>query len=303
MKQITLTTKQLSITVLTYGAILQKIMAYTKTGEKRNVCIGFENVQEYKNNPSYFGATVGRFAGRITNGTFTIANEDYILHEENGVHLHGGKKGLNQREWKVIEENHGTAPFVSLEYLSPHLEEGYPGNVTFKTTYQLKKNELHITYQATTDKSTPINLTNHTYFSLDKKTNINHYELYLAAKERIQTDNKLLPTGIIEEVRGTALDFNTKKNIEETQLDTPYVLENSTSLAASVRSYISGIELQVRTNQPALVVYTPNDSPSICFEAQHFPDAPNQPNFPNTILHPNKEYRNNTIFTFLTHST
>jgi aldose 1-epimerase len=298
LRQITLKNEQIELTVIDYGAIIQKLIVRDKDGKPINVVVGFENPEDYKDNPMFLGACIGRYAGRITNGAFKLNEVKYTMHSENGVHLHGGKVGFDKKIFVIDDMNHGEEPFVKLSYLSPDLEEGYPGNLKVTVTYKLVANELHIIHEAITDKTTVVNLTNHSYFKLDEESTVNQYKLQLDSSHSIETDSKLLPTGNLIPVQNTEYDFLVAKKINGIQLDTPFALNPAKGFAGSVYSEISGIKMQVKTNQPCMVIYTPPSTGSICFETQNYPDAPNHANFPSSILQLGEAYKNESIFSF-----
>jgi aldose 1-epimerase len=241
---------------------------------------------------------VGRFAGRISQGHFQIGETTYPIFEEDGVHLHGGQQGFGRRFWKLIDHSEAADPYVIYQYISPHLEEGYPGHVIATVTYQLFGNTLKVLHQATTDQPTIVNLTNHSYFTLDEEASLDDLILQIQSEKRLGTDEKLLPTGSIEHVENTKYDFRQPKRLGKIRLDSPYIVDPTQKPLAMARSLKSGILLSVSSNQPAIVVYTPHDLAAICFETQNYPDAPNQPNFPSSILLPGETYVNESFFTF-----
>jgi aldose 1-epimerase len=298
LQQVTINNAHIRLTTLDYGAIIQKILVSDKNDQPHNCAVGFKDHEDYLTDQHFFGACVGRFAGRISRGHFKIGNTTYPIYEHHGVHLHGGQKGLGRRFWKLIDQSDKHNPYVTYQYESPHLEEGYPGNVRVTVTYQLIENTLKILHQATTDQPTVVNLTNHTYFRVDDAATPDDLILQIRSEKRLLTDEKLLPTGEISLVENSAFDFRKPKTIGDLRLDTPFVVAPSQENLAMVHSKRSGIQLSVRSNQPALVVYTPKDLPAICFETQNFPDAPNQPSFPSSILLPGETYRNESFFTF-----
>ncbi|RKN80397.1 galactose mutarotase [Ulvibacterium marinum] len=298
MKQVTISTPFITLIVLDYGAIIQKLLVKDKKGRSTNVVVGSNYPNNYLEDTVFLGACVGRYAGRISNASFELDRETFPLYGEKGIHLHGGKEGFGKKYWTIEEVDYGTEPFVKLSYYSKHLEEGYPGNLKVMLTYKLVENELHIIHEAAADRTTVINLTNHSYFRLDKTGSIDHYRLELYCPEIVETDRNLLPTGNIVPVTDTEYDFRTERKIGELRLDTPYVKNSKTDLAARIFSRRSGISLEVKTNQPAVVVYTPPDFPAICFETQNYPDAPNHEHFPSCILRPDEIYRNASVFTF-----
>lgn len=298
MKQITIKNEHIALTVLDYGAIIQKLIVEDKNGKPSNVVVGFENPEEYLNNPMYLGACIGRYAGRISKGTFSLLGKTYNLYQENNVHLHGGERGFDKKYYTIEEVHQGLEPFVKLSYLSPHLEEGYPGNLKILITYKLVENELHIMHEATTDEVTIVNLTNHSYFKLDDAPDVKHYDLQLDSVQLIETDSKLLPTGKLVPVQGTEYDFMEAKKINDVLLDSPFAIAPASEFGGSVYSEISGIQLRVETNQPCLVIYTPPTTGSICFETQNYPDAPNHAHFPSSVLKPTDAYKNESVFRF-----
>lgn len=298
MKQVTISTPFITLIVLDYGAIIQKLLVKDKNGKPINVVVGFNSTDKYLEDDKSLGACIGRYAGRISNGKFELDHETYDLHQTDGVHLHGGKNGFGKKYWTIEEVHQGRQPFVKLSYHSRHLEEGYPGNLKVFVTYKLINNHLHIAHEASTDLTTVINLTNHSYFRLDDASQINDYELNLNCPKMAETYANKLPTGKIVPVSDTPFDFVNKKSIENTRLDTPFAIDSNAQIAAKVSSELSGIAMEVSTNQPALIVYTPLDFPAICFETQNFPDAPNQKNFPNCKLRPGEIYKNKSKFSF-----
>ncbi|WP_158976001.1 aldose epimerase family protein [Cellulophaga sp. L1A9] len=298
MIQNTIKNDKIELTVLDFGAIIQKIIVKDKNGLPTNMVVGFDGPEDYLINPMFLGACIGRYAGRISQGSFSLDGKTFAIHKEEGVHLHGGTRGFDKKYFKVDEINHGAKPFIQLSYLSEHLEEGYPGNLKVTVTYTLDDDALIITHKATTDKKTVVNLTNHSYFKLDNAAEINHYDLQLDCSKILDTDKNLLPSGKLTEVAYTNYDFLEKKKINTTRLDTPFVISKSKDICASVHSGISGITLEVTTNQPAVVIYTPETTGSICFETQNYPDAPNHPNFPSSVLSNGEKYFNQSTFRF-----
>lgn len=298
MQQVTIKNNFISLSVLDYGAIIQKILFRDKNGKELNLVVGFENPEDYIEDKIVLGACVGRFAGRISKGGFRINNTTYNLYAKDGVHLHGGKNGFGKKYWSLDKVVQDEQPMVKLSYKSPHMEEGYPGNLNASVTYKLVDNSLHIVHEAVTDKSTVINLTNHSYFCLDNTNSIDHYELQLDCPEILETHANLLPTGNLVCVSGTDYDFLNKKNIAKVRLDTPFVVSQHAKKVAELYSSVSGIRLKVESNQPAVVVYTPLKFGAICFETQNYPDAPNFKSFPSALLHPGETYYNRAVFTF-----
>ncbi len=298
MKQVTISTPFITLIVLDYGAIIQKLLVKDKEGNTINVVVGKEFPSDYPFDAKALGASVGRYAGRISNGGFVLDRETYPLYEQKGIHLHGGKKGFHKRDWIIEEVDHGKEPYIKLSYLSKHLEEGYPGNLQATVTYKLSNNALHITYEAITDRTTVVNLTNHSYFRMDDDSKIDDYRLQLNCPKMVETLADKLPTGKIVATSETPFDFLQEKEIGSVRFDTPFVLSPNSKFAAKVASKKSGISLHVKTNQPAIVVYTPPEFPAICFETQNYPDAPNHEHFPSSVLRPGELYENISEFTF-----
>lgn len=301
------------------GATLLSLTVKDRNENPVNVVVGLAEPQDYvaKNyleHYNYLGASVGRWAGRISNGSFKIGAESFELYCENGVHLHGGKVGFDKKYWEI---KNTTESSVTLSYLSKHLEEGYPGNLQTQVTYELTDhNELKITYTATTDKTTPVNLTNHAYFNLDGSGSVQDHELELKSDNYVELNEQLLVTGNLIETKNTPYDFTSKSKLGKTNfdgMDDIFVLNaDDNTHKVSLSSAKTGIEMKVYTNQPTLVIYTPVQLPklsykdgvqyskysAICFEAETYPDAINQPTFPSALLKPGETYCNETIFEF-----
>ncbi|MFK7812029.1 MAG: aldose epimerase family protein [Maribacter sp.] len=298
MKQVTISTPFITLIVLDYGAIIQKLLVKDKDGESVNVVVGYNSPDKYLEDVKCLGACIGRYAGRISNGGFELDGHAYPLHQKDGIHLHGGKKGFGKKYWNIEEVNLGREPFVKLSYHSKHLEEGYPGNLKAFVTYKLINNQLFIIHEATTDLTTVVNLTNHSYFRLDDSSQINDYNFQLNCSKMVETYTDLLPTGRVVSVEDTSFDFLNEKKIESTRLDTPFVIDAESKVTGKVSSDKTGISMEVSTNQPAVVCYTPAEFPAICFETQNFPDAPNKKNFPSSRLRPGEIYKNESRFVF-----
>jgi aldose 1-epimerase len=314
--------------IMTYGAILTELTAPDRDGKMTDVVLGFDNLKDYLAGHPYFGATVGRVANRIAKGKFTLDDKEYKLATNNGPNaLHGGLKGFDKVVWKA-EPVTADGAAVKFTYVSKDGEEGYPGNLTATVTYTLTNdNALRIDYRATTDKATPVNLTNHSYFNLagPKSGDILGHELTLKADKYTPVDKTLIPTGEIKPVQDTPLDFRTPHRIGERidQLkgdpggyDHNFVLEHQgkePALAAVVREPKSGRVMEMFTTEPGVQFYTGNfldgkqtgkdgvtykKHGGLCLEAQHFPDSVNHANFPSMILKPGETYRQTTIYKF-----
>ncbi len=298
MQQVSLYNDVIGLSTIDYGAIIQKILIRDKNGRQQNCVVGFEAPEDYLKDHRSLGACVGRYAGRISQGQFSIGETVYPIYEEDGVHLHGGQHGFGRRFWRLADKAETSDPFVTYEYISPHLEEGYPGKLTARVTYQLLGNTLKVLHTASADRPTIVNLTNHSYFVLDDEPTLDDLVLQIRSEKRLSTDEKLLPTGSIESVVNTEYDFRISKRLGGVRLDTPYIVDPSQKPIAVAHSLLSGIQLSVSSNQPSLVVFTPQDLAAICFETQNYPDAPNQSSFPSSLLLPGETYVNESFFTF-----
>lgn len=298
--------------VISYGATLTELQAPDKNGVLTNVVLGARSLDEYTKSFSAAAATIGRFGNRIAKARFTLDGTEYKLAANNGAnHLHGGPTGFAKRVWTGKALDSGNA--VQFTYFSKDGEEGYPGNLTVKVTYTLtENNELRLDYEATTDKGTPINLTNHAYFNLAGQGDILDHELWLAADHYTPVDAALIPTGEIAPVKGTPLDFTTPKKVGEridafkpglAGYDHNYVINNggkSLVLAARLVDPKSGRVMEMRTTEPGFQLYAGNHvkHKGLCLETQHYPDSVNHPNFPSAILRPGNTFKSTTIYAF-----
>lgn len=318
--------KGMVVKILNYGGIITDIMVPDKNGESGDVVLGYDSLSGYlqKGNP-FFGALVGRYANRIANAKFSLDGKEYTLAaNNNGNSLHGGLKGFDKVVWNAQQADKS----LTLTYDSKDGEEGYPGNLHAQVVYTLTDdNELKIEYTATTDKPTPVNLTNHTYFNLSagKSPTIDDHELMLKADKYTIVNDKLIPTGKHPDVKGTPMDFTSPKKIGKDLAsvkggyDHNFVLNksgNALALAATVYDPLSGRYMEVSTTQPGIQFYTGNfldgtltqtrngakyiQHSALCLETQHFPDSPNQPSFPTTILKPGETYNQTTVYKFST---
>jgi aldose 1-epimerase len=315
--------------VMTYGAILTELHVPDRDGKLEDVALGFNNLEGYLAGHPYFGATVGRVANRIARGRFTLDGKEYRLAVNNGPNaLHGGRKGFDKVVWQAEAVEGSGAPAVRLRYRSPDGEEGYPGNLDVVVTYSLTDDDaVRIDYEARTDKPTPVNLTNHSYFNLagPRAADILGHELMLAADHYTPANDTLIPTGEIKPVRGTPLDFTTPTTIgaridqlkgDPVGYDHNFVLRGggkSPALAARVHEPKTGRVLEMSTTEPGVQFYTGNfldgtlkgkggtvyrKHAGFCLEAQHFPDSVNHPEFPSTILRPGQTYTQTTVYKF-----
>lgn len=298
MKQISIKNDFLKLKVLDYGAIIQELSLHGGNGHSTPLVVGLNRPEEYIKDKNCLGACVGRFAGRIS-GSFRLDEKEYPLHTVvKDVHLHGGNEGFCKKYWHIEEVTTGSEPRVTLSYISPDMEEGYPGQLRAEVTYTLREWSLHIAHRATTDRKTVVNLVNHSYFLPGKSQNIRNYRLQLNCQEYLETMENLLPSGRILPVEAGPYDFREERAIGNTHLDTPFIISASATEAASLLAPETGIRLTVRTNQPGIVVYTPRDFAGICFETQNLPDAPNMPHFPSSVLEPGAVYENISEFIF-----
>ncbi len=323
----------MQVSITNYGGRITGLMVPDKNGKMTDVVVGLQSVAAYQDTlDMYFGGTIGRYGNRIAKGKFTLDGKEYSLPVNNGVNsLHGGKKGFNAVVWDASKVNDST---LELRYLSKDMEEGYPGNLNVKVTYSLTgDNGLKCQYEATTDKKTVVNLTNHAYFNLNGEgsgTILNH-TLQLYADKYTPVDAGLIPTGKLPSVTGTPFDFTKPTKIGERigadneQLknglgyDHNFVLNGTKAdgmnHAATATGDQSGIVMDVYTEEPGVQFYTGNFMAgkntfkngsrdeyrsAFCLETQHFPDSPNQPNFPSTVLNPGQEYKTTTVYKFTT---
>ena len=315
--------------ITNFGTIITELHVRDRLGKIGNIVLGFDNLQQYlAGNPSYLGCTVGRVANRTAKGRFQFDGKKYKLAVNNGPHhLHGGARGFDKVVWSA-EIIHGREAAVKFTYRSPDGEEGYPGNLDVTVLMTLTNgDELRIDYTATTDRATPVNLTNHSYFNLAGGGNVLGHELKVAAKAYIPVDATSIPSGKQVPVAGTAFDFTKRKPIgrdlarltgKPIGYDHNFVLkggEQQLAACASVYERTTGRVLEVRTTEPGVQVYTGNwldgtqcghggiyytQHSGLCLETQHFPDSLHQPKFPSIILRPGQTYTQTTTYKFST---
>lgn len=318
----------ISVSIINYGGILTEVNVPGRDGKTANVTLGFDKLDGYLGPDPYFGALVGRYGNRIAKGKFTLEGKTYTLATNNGEnHLHGGKVGFNDRVWKAEPVATSQSPALKLTYVSEDGEEGYPGELTSHVTYTLNdENELRIEYEATTTAATPINLTNHAYWNLagEGSGTILDHTVTLQCDKYLPVDETLIPTGELKSVKGTPMDFTSPHKIGERIAQTGgdpvgydhcYVVNGEAGKlrpAAKVVDEKSGRVMEVSTTEPGIQFYTGNflDGSSangnypknggFCLEAQVFPNSPNTPSFPNSILRPGETYRQTTVHKFST---
>ncbi len=318
--------------VITLGGILTELHVPDRDGKSGDVVLGCDDLKTYAAGHPFFGALTGRYANRIAGGKFTLDGKDYTLFVNNGPNsLHGGKKGFDKAVWHAEPRDTKDGASLRLTHTSPDGDEGYPGNLKVAVTYTLTdKNELRIAYEATTDKATPVNLTNHSYFNLGGHASgdVLGHEVTLMADNYTPGDKDLIPTGKIVPVKGTPLDFTSPAKIGDriAQLkgeglpggyDHNYVINGggkSLVLGARVHDPKSGRVLEMRTTEPGVQLYTANflkdqkgkggavyaQHAGFCLETQHYPDSVHHDNFPSTILRPGQTYRQTTVYAFST---
>lgn len=315
-----------------YGGTLVSLRLPDKNGKYEDVALGFDSVQGYlQPNVPYFGATIGRYGNRIAKGKFTLDGKEYTLAQNNGTNsLHGGLVGFDKVVWKAEEFKNENEVGVRLHYLSPDMEEGFPGNLDTEVVYTLNdKNELRIDYKATTDKKTIVNLTNHAYYNLtgDLNKDILNHQVMINADKFVPVDENVIPVGELRSVERTPFDFTEPTAVgkrindphEQIKLgngyDHTWVINGQPGkmrLAATVYDPVSGRFMEIETTEPGVQFYTGNwlngslqgkgvnykKRTGLCLETQHFPDSPNQPNFPSVELSPGETYETSTIHRF-----
>ncbi|MDF1570724.1 MAG: galactose mutarotase [Bacteroidales bacterium] len=312
----------ITVKITNYGGIVTEIITPDAEGNPGNVALGFDNLEQYLAGHPNFGALIGRFGNRIADAKFELNGQTYLLAANNGDNtLHGGIMGFDDVVWepKIVETENGEG--LQLKYYSVDLEEGYPGNLDVTVLYELVGKDLEITYWATTDKATPVNLTNHSYFNLAGKGTILDHILELKASHYTPVDDELIPTGEIAPVEGTPFDFTEPKpigrDIEQTDggYDHNFVIDregDGLEWIGILKDPKTGRTMEVLTMEPGVQFYTGNfldgtlssgdftyvKNAGLCLETQHYPDSPNQPDFPSTILEPGEKYHTKTVYRF-----
>ncbi|WRZ93118.1 galactose mutarotase [Streptomyces sp. NBC_01007] len=319
--------------VLSYGGIVQSLEIPDRHGRYKNVALGFDNIDDYVASSPYFGALIGRYGNRIGKGQFTLDGKSYQLSVNDGANsLHGGAKGFDKRVWDVEGFTSGSDVGLVLHYTSIDGEMGYPGTLRAKVTYTLTGHgDWRIDYEATTDKATVVNLTSHVYWNLagEGSGSIYDHELEIAAARFTPVDSGLIPTGELAKVAGTPFDFRRTKTVGRDirvahqqllygkGIDHNWVLDKGITAkprhVATLRDPSSGRTLSIATTEPGLQFYSGNfldgtlvgtgghiyrQGDALCLETQHFPDSPNHPSFPSTVLRPGQTYRTSTVHSF-----
>ena len=327
---ITISNDDTVVELTNLGATITAIFTTDRHGEHHNIVAGYEDIRQYQDNPTYFGCILGRYAGRIAKAKFELDGDVFSLSRNDGInHLHGGIEGFNKKVWKIksfIQEDAEAG--VIMEYLSQDGDEGYPGNLWVTVKYILDRdNKLRIIYDAVTDKNTPVNLSNHSYFNLGgfASGNVQKHTLQINAGSYTENDEHSLPTGRILPVEGSPMDFLCAKElgtditgvIASDGYNHNFVLNNyfpgKVRLAATLSDAVSGRVLKVYTDRPGLQVYTANDwtgdiigpqgfayhkHGAVALETQFFPDSPNHPGFPDSILKSGQRMISETIYEF-----
>lgn len=321
----------MEITCLDYGCIITKIVASDRNGHFENIVLGFDCIEEYQKYSPYFGAIIGRFAGRIKNAEFNLNGKTYQLAKNNNDnHLHGGFQGFDKVSWETKIAIEADSTKLEFTYLSKSGEEGYPGNLLMKVTYTLNnKNELIISYKGVSDESTLLNVTNHTYFNLsgNLKRDILDHQLTIKSRKFVELDERLIPTGKILSVENTPFDFQNGRKIKDGMTsghvqnwiagngyDHPFLLTEQHKKEITLLDEESGRELIIETDEPAVVLYTGNqleadESYSIrgvpsrnylglCLETQGLPDSIHNPHFPSSILKKGEVFQSVTKYKF-----
>jgi aldose 1-epimerase len=291
----------------TFGAGIRSLSVPDRRGVLTNVVLGYDDTADYVRDTNFIAGVIGRYANRIAGGRCVIGGREVSLVRNDGPNqLHGGNPGFHKVHWKVqFVDSHS----IHFSYLSPAGDGGFPGNLDVSVRYTLDGQTLAVSYRATTDAETVVNLTNHPYFNLSGRGLILDHELAIFASRFTPVDDSLIPTGELREVQGTSLDFRASTRIGESEFDHNFVLDNQTgelALAATLREPSSGRQLDLWTTEPGLQLYTGSHLPGdpfpvhagVCLELQHFPDSPNHAEFPSTLLRPGEEYRSESEYRF-----
>lgn len=322
----------LQMQVINLGGTITSLKVPDRQGQIEEVTLGCDSLKDYLDGTPFFGCLVGRYGNRIADGAFELEGTRYeVAKNNNGNHLHGGLRGFDKAYWNIEPLPSDNGPAIRLSYLSPDMEEGYPGNLSVEVVYTLSDdNELSMAYRATTDKTTVINLTNHTYFNLtgNARQNILDHELVLHATQYVPVDSELIPVGTLADVAGTPLDFRESRKIgERIDADHPQIVNGrgydhcwvisgnagELRLGAAVYEPLSGRTMEMYTTEPGVQLYTGNfldgtqrgkggkvynRRDGFCLETEHFPDSPNRESFPSVVLRPGEVYQSRTVYAF-----
>lgn len=312
--------KGIEVSLITYGATITSIKVPLANGKTTDVVLGFNQIEDYENsfhlpNAPYLGAVVGRYAGRIKQGSFELQNTKIQLTQNHGAHhIHGGNSGFSQKIWDVKKVESGESPSITLEYVSPSGEEHYPGMIMAEVTYRLtENNQLIVKFHAYSTEDTILNLTQHSYFNLNGHENtVDDLELQLTSDKRLAIDQEGIPTGAFIDLHQTQEDFSTPKKID-IPLDYTFPTIDNQIAVAHLISIKNNLKMSVFTDQPAIHIYVGgncfgqiqgkegvdyHNRSGICFETQNFPDAPNHAHFPSALLKAGERYHHQTIFSF-----
>jgi aldose 1-epimerase len=310
----------MQLKIINYGATATSLKIPLKNGKTVDVVLGFDTLEAYLNSfdlesAPYFGATVGRYAGRINKGVFSLNGNLIHLNKNNNANaLHGGNIGFSQKKWEIKNVKEGKNPSITLAYFSPDGEENYPGDLSAEITYMVSdENELIIEYKAISTEDTVVNLTHHSYFNLDgHDSDILDQELIVNSQKMVETTSENIPTGRFLELDNNPFDFNEPKKCPS-KIDNTFVLENENEFAASLFNKNNNLKMTVYTNQPGVHIYVGGNCfntikgkenvnyhalSGICFETQNFPDAPNHEHFPSSVLKKGEVYYHKTIYKF-----
>jgi aldose 1-epimerase len=324
--------KGTEMSVINYGGIIVSLKVPDKNGMMEDVVLGFDSLSDYLKDDPFFGALIGRYGNRIAKGKFSLDGTVYTLPVNNGEnHLHGGPNGFFNVFWNIETLSDSTNPSLKFTYLSKDGEEGYPGNLNVEVIYTLSENnELQITYKATTDKKTVVNLTQHSYFNLsgNMKRDILDHQLMIAADKFLPVDKTLIPTGELKNVKNTPFDFTSPTTIGARISDNDQQLKyglgydhcwvftdktDSLKMVSTLYEPTNGRYMEVFTTEPAIQFYSGNfldgkltgkmglvykHRYGLCLETQHFPDSPNKASFPSTVLNPGETYQTTTVYKF-----
>ncbi len=310
----------MKVQIINYGATVTSLEIPTSKGNVVDVVLGFDSLSSYLESyflPSapYFGTTVGRYAGRINKGIFSLNGKIYQLAKNNnGNALHGGNKGFGKKIWNVINRTSGENPSVTFSLLSKDLDENYPGELQVDLTYTLtEENELKLDYKAVSTADTIVNLTHHSYFNLDGHDNsVLDQKIFINADKILETNHENIPTGNFADLTSHKFDFRLEKNCPSV-IDNSFVINEKGNFAAYLLSSKNNLKMSVYTNQPSVHIYVGGNcfdvlkgknnavyhkTSGVCFETQNFPDAPNQAHFPNSVLKKDEEYIQKTVYKF-----